>query len=79
MQTTIGTEIEKMIYNLLFMIYSELPQPKPTIYKTIQKKHISIITPDKILLNEKLMLGLMFTGIAMIFVSWAFRKNNQKS
>ena len=56
------------------MIHSELPKSDPVTHRTIQKKHISIITPDKILLNEKLMLGLMFTGVAMVLITWALRK-----
>lgn len=56
------------------MIYSELPKTGSATYKTRQKKHVSIITPEKILGNEKLLLGLMFTGVAMVFITWAVRK-----
>ncbi|MEJ7679260.1 MAG: hypothetical protein WKG06_15670 [Segetibacter sp.] len=67
-------KLKRVIYNLSSMVYSELPEFSPRTYRTTQKKHISIITPDKILLNEKLMLGLMFTGIAMVLITWAVRK-----
>jgi hypothetical protein len=60
------------------MIYSELPQSRAGIYRATQKKHISIITPDKILLNEKLMLSLMFTGMAVVLITWAVRKSERK-
>jgi hypothetical protein len=57
------------------MIYSELPKPGPNTNRTYQKKYISIITPDKLLLNEKLLLSLMFAGMAMVLVVWAVRKS----
>ena len=56
------------------MIHSELPQPRPKTYRTMKKRYTSVITPDKILLNEKLMLGLMFTGIVMILIKWTVKK-----
>lgn len=56
------------------MIHSELPKPGRSTYKTANKKYISIITPDKILLNEKLLLSLMFTGMVVVLLTWAVRK-----
>lgn len=54
------------------MIHSELP--KSGSDKTYQKKHTFIITPDKILLNEKLMLSLMFAGMGIVLLTWSFKK-----
>lgn len=59
------------------MIHSELPASNPMTFKTTQKKHVSIITPEKILGNEKLMAGLMFTGMAVVLISWAVRKDSK--
>jgi hypothetical protein len=56
------------------MIYSQLPQTRPAPYRTIRKKHVSVIAPGKILLNEKLVLSAMLTGIAMVLITWAVRK-----
>jgi hypothetical protein len=56
------------------MIYSELPSESPTAYRTIKKKYTSVITPDKFLGNEKLMLRLMLTGVAMVLITWALRE-----
>jgi len=67
-------KLKATIYNLPTMIYAELPKSASNISRTIQKKHTSVITPDKILLNEKLLLSLMFTGVGMTLIAWAFRK-----
>ncbi len=67
-------KIEYRSLHFTFMIYSELPKSGSKFNRTIQKKHISIISPDKILLNEKLLLSLMFTGMAMVLAVWAVRK-----
>ena len=56
------------------MIYSALPESNVGNYKTVHKKHISVITPDKILGNEKLILGLMYTAMAAVLLTWAVRK-----
>jgi hypothetical protein len=59
------------------MIHAELPKSKLVqMNKTYQKKHTSIISPDKILLNEKLMLSLMFGGMGFVLLSWALAKKN---
>lgn len=55
------------------MIHSELPTTSPAS-KSYEKKHTAIITPDKILLNEKLLLGLMFAGVSAVLITWAVRK-----
>ncbi len=59
------------------MIYAELPKSNPGISRIIQKKHTSIIAPDKIVLNEKLLLSLMVTGVATVLITWAFRKSRK--
>jgi len=56
------------------MIYAELPKSSPATYRTIRKKHIAVITPDTILRNEKLMLGLMFTVMTAVLIKWTFKK-----
>lgn len=56
------------------MIHSELPKAGSATNKTYKKKYTSIITPDKILLNEKLMLSLMFSGMGLVLIAWAIRK-----
>ncbi len=66
--------MKRILYNLFSMIYSELPKSSPNTYRTTKKKHVSILTPEKILLNEKLMLSLMFTGMAVVLITWAVRK-----
>lgn len=57
------------------MIHSELPETNRANFKTFQKKFISIITPENIVGNDKLMLTLMFTGMAAVLLTWSFRKN----
>jgi hypothetical protein len=57
------------------MIHTELPKAKtPITNKVQQKKFISVISPDRILLNEKLLLSLMFGGMAIVLLSWAINK-----
>ena len=56
------------------MIHSELPKASAGSTKTYKKKHTSIITPDKILGNEKLVLSAMFAGMGLVLITWAFRK-----
>ena len=56
------------------MIHSELPKSIPATNRTYQKKHTSIITPDRSLLNEKPFCSLMFASIGMIIITWAFKK-----
>ncbi len=56
------------------MIHSELPNTNPATYKTTLKKYVSVITPEKIVGNEKLLLTLMFTGMAAVLITWGFRK-----
>lgn len=53
-----------------------MPTVSP-INKSYEKKHTSIITPDKILLNEKLLLGLMFAGVSAVLITWAVRKKKE--
>lgn len=55
------------------MIYAELPKSRPGIKRTIQKKHTSVITPYALLYNEKVMLSLMFAGMAAVFITWAVK------
>lgn len=57
------------------MIYSELPKAGANKNRTYQKKHTFIITPDKLLGNEKLMLSLMFAGMVTVLSVWALRKS----
>lgn len=66
-------KLNTVLYNLPSMIYAELPKSGRNINRTYQKKHVSIISPDRILLNEKLLLSLMFTGMAMVLTVWAIR------
>lgn len=56
------------------MIHAELPKSSPATNRTYKKKFTSIITPDKSLLNEKLMLSLMFSGIGLVLIVWAVRR-----
>ena len=56
------------------MIHSELPKSNPATYKTTLKKYVSIITPEKIVGNEKLLFTLMFSGMAAVLITWGFRK-----
>ena len=56
------------------MIHTELPKSGPGTNRTYQKKFTSIITPDRFLLNEKLMLSLVFSGIGMVLLVWAVRR-----
>ncbi len=56
------------------MIHSELPKLNPATYKTTLRKYVSVITPEKIVGNEKLLLTLMFTGMAAVLITWAVRK-----
>lgn len=67
--------MKTIIYNLFAMIYSMSPDSGSATDNTTQKKFMSIISPDKILLNEKLMLGLMFTAMAMVLLTWTVRKS----
>lgn len=59
------------------MIHTELPATNPSKLRTYKKKHTTVITPEKILLNEKLMLGLIFSGVALTFTTWALRKGKK--
>jgi len=68
-------KLKKVISNLFAMIYAELPKATATTYKTVHKKHVSIIAPGEILGNEKLMLGLIYTAMAAVLFTWAFRKS----
>lgn len=56
------------------MIYAELPKSSRGTNRTYKKKFTSIITPDKLLLNEKLVLSLMFSGIGLVLIVWAVRR-----
>lgn len=55
------------------MIYAELPKSRPGIKRTIQKRHIAVITPYALLYNEKVVFSLMFAGMAAVFITWAVR------
>ncbi|HSU51469.1 MAG TPA: hypothetical protein VLJ41_12780 [Segetibacter sp.] len=55
------------------MIYSESPRKNPR-YKTREKKFVSVITPDRLIINEKAIFGLMLTGVAVALIALAARK-----
>lgn len=55
------------------MTYSE--GPNSGTYKNSPKKLIPFISLEKILGNEKLVLSLMFSGMAAVLITWAIRKD----
>ena len=56
------------------MIHSELPKTTAVSTKSYRKEFTSVITPDKILANEKLVLTAMFAGMGLVLLTWALRK-----
>jgi hypothetical protein len=58
------------------MIHSELPKSNAGGYRTSRKKYVSIITPDRLLINERALLGLLIVvGAAAVLITWAVRKD----
>ncbi len=55
------------------MIHAESPKRNPR-YKTNDKKFVSVITPDRLLINEKAIFGLMITGFAIALIALLARK-----
>jgi hypothetical protein len=66
----------KIIYTAMNNFNSSTPGSNMT--NVNQKTGTSFFSPKEILLNEKLLISLMLSGVALVLTTWAFRGQASK-